>query len=215
MSSWLDHLQHYRAIAVIRSPNIQQGVQMAQAVAAGGMKFIEITWNSEQPEELIGQLRKTLPHCYIGTGTILNPEQMQRAIAAGTQFIFSPHVDPALIAIANEAGIPIIPGALTPTEMVRAWQAGATCVKVFPIQAVGGASYIKALQGPLGQIPLIPTGGVTLENVRDFIEAGAIAVGLSGQLFPPALLKVGDWHAIAQRAQRCQQECKKPEQQSN
>ncbi|MBE9114648.1 bifunctional 4-hydroxy-2-oxoglutarate aldolase/2-dehydro-3-deoxy-phosphogluconate aldolase [Lusitaniella coriacea LEGE 07157] len=204
MSSWLDHLQHYRAIAVIRSANIEQGVQMAQAVATGGMKFIEITWNSEQPEVLIERLRQSLPHCYIGTGTILNPEQMQRAIAAGAQFIFSPHVDSALITIANEAGIPMIPGALTPTEMVRAWQAGATCVKVFPIQAVGGASYIKALQGPLGQIPLIPTGGVTLENAKDFIEAGAIAVGLSSQLFPPDLLRVGDWRAIAQRAQHFQ-----------
>jgi 2-dehydro-3-deoxyphosphogluconate aldolase/(4S)-4-hydroxy-2-oxoglutarate aldolase len=89
---------------------------------------------------------------------------------------------------------------LTPTEIVTAWEAGASCIKVFPIQAVGGASYIKALQGPLGNIPLIPTGGVSLENAQEFLKAGAIAVGLSGELFPKALIATEDWKAIAQRA---------------
>jgi 2-dehydro-3-deoxyphosphogluconate aldolase/(4S)-4-hydroxy-2-oxoglutarate aldolase len=96
--------------------------------------------------------------------------------------------------------VPIVPGALSPTEIVTAWKAGASSVKVFPIQAVGGASYIKALQGPLGHIPLIPTGGVTLENAKEFIAAGAIAVGLSGELFPKPLIVAEDWEAIAQRA---------------
>ena len=105
-----------------------------------------------------------------------------------------------MIQTAVAHSIPIIPGALTPTEIVTAWQAGASCVKVFPVQAVGGASYIKSLQEPLGQIPLIPTGGVTLENAKEFIAAGAIAVGLSGQLFPPQLVELGDWEAIAQLA---------------
>ncbi|HEY9905430.1 MAG TPA: bifunctional 4-hydroxy-2-oxoglutarate aldolase/2-dehydro-3-deoxy-phosphogluconate aldolase [Candidatus Sericytochromatia bacterium] len=198
--SWLTLLQEHRAIAVIRASRLSLGRQMAQAVAAGGMLSIEITWNSDRAPDLIGQLRKELPHCTIGTGTLLNLEQLRQAIDAGAQFLFTPHVDPALIAAAVTADVPIVPGALSPTEIVTAWSSGASCVKVFPIQAVGGANYIKALQGPLGHIPLIPTGGVTLENAKDFLMAGAIAVGLSGELFPKPLIAAEDWKAIAQRA---------------
>ena len=206
--SWLTILRQHRFIAVIRSPWLSLGHQMANVAAMGGLSLIEITWNSDsirdssasRTPELISQLRTELPHCIIGTGTILNLEQLHQAIEAGAQFLFTPHVNPTLIAAAVKAGVPIVPGALTPTEIVTAWEAGASCVKVFPIQAVGGASYIKALQGPLGHIPLIPTGGVTVENAREFIIAGAIAVGLSGELFPKALIAAQDWKAIAQRA---------------
>lgn len=203
---WLTLLRQHRSIAVIRSPQLSLGRQMAQSVALGGLSLIEITWNSNRAPELISQLRSELPSCIIGTGTILNLEQLKQAIDAGAQFLFSPHVDPALIAAAVEAGVPIVPGALTPTEIVTAWDAGASCVKVFPIQAVGGASYLKALQGPLGHIPLIPTGGVTVENAKEFIAAGAIAVGLSGDLFPKALIAAEDWEAIAQRARTLKQQ---------
>ena len=203
--SWLSLLHQYRSIAVIRASSRFLGYQMAQAVAEGGMSLIEITWNSSQAPELISQLRSELPTCIIGTGTILNREQLQQAIAAGAQFLFTPHVDTKLIELAIAEGVPMIPGALSPTEIITAWQAGASCVKVFPIQAVGGASYIKALQGPLGSIPLIPTGGVTLENAQELITAGAIAVGLAGDLFPKALIANGNWKAIAQRAKLLRQ----------
>lgn len=200
-SSWLTVLQQTRAIAVIRTAKINQGRQMALSVAAGKMQLIEITWNSDRPAELIEQLRTELPDCIIGTGTLLTLDQQKEALAAGAQFLFTPHVEPEMISLARDRGIPIIPGALTPTEIVSAWQAGASCVKVFPVGAVGGANYIKSLQAPLGSIPLIPTGGVTLENAKEFITAGAIAVGLSGQLFPPQLVESGNWEAIAQLAQ--------------
>ena len=203
---WLTLLQQTRAIAVIRTEKIEQGRQMALAVAAGGIQLIEITWNSDRPTELIQQLRLELPNCTIGTGTLLTLNQLKEAVAAEAQFIFTPHVDPVMIQTAVAHSIPIIPGALTPTEIVTAWQAGASCVKVFPVQAVGGASYIKSLQGPLGQIPFIPTGGVTLENAKEFIAAGAIAVGLSGQLFPQQLVELGDWEAIAQIAKNLLQQ---------
>lgn len=198
--AWLKLVQRTSAIAVIRAPQIEQGRQMAKAVASGGMEVIEITWNSGGAAELIGQLRSELPACTIGTGTVLNLDQVKTALAAGAQFIFTPHVDPAMIQAAVQRGVPIVPGALSPTEIVTAWLAGASCVKVFPVQAVGGASYIKSLQGPLGHIPLIPTGGVTLENAKEFLAAGAIAVGLSGQLFPQHLVASGNWEAIAQLA---------------
>ncbi len=199
-SNWLTLLRQHRLIAVIRTSQLSLGLQMALAMAAGGIPLIEITWNSADAPKLIRQLRQELPHCTIGTGTILNQEQLDQAIDAGVQFLFTPHVEPALIASAVAADVPIVPGALSPTEIVTAWQAGASAVKVFPIQAVGGANYIKALQGPLAQIPLIPTGGVTLENAQEFIAAGAIAVGLSGELFPKSLINTGDWKAIAYRA---------------
>ncbi|MBD2538487.1 bifunctional 4-hydroxy-2-oxoglutarate aldolase/2-dehydro-3-deoxy-phosphogluconate aldolase [Coleofasciculus sp. FACHB-SPT36] len=206
--SWFKQVQKHRVIAVIRAPQMELGRQMAHAVASGGMQLIEITWNSDNPAELIGDLRSQLPACTIGTGTVLNREQLKDAIAAGAQFVFTPHVDPILIQIAMDSGVPMVPGALSPTEIVTAWQAGASCVKVFPVQAVGGASYIKSLQGPLGHIPLIPTGGVTVENAKAFLAAGAIAVGLSGSLFPQnweANASSSGWEAIAKRAQTLMQ----------
>ena len=199
---WLSQLQKHQAIAVIRAPKIEVGQQMAMAVASGGIQLIEITWNSDRAGELISQLRLELPDCTIGTGTLFNVQQLQEAIASGAQFLFTPHFDSAMVQAAQEKNVPIIPGALTPTEIVTAWSQGASCVKVFPVQAVGGADYIKSLQGPLGQIPLIPTGGVTLENAKEFLQAGAIAVGLSSELFPKKLVTEGNWEAIASGARK-------------
>lgn len=199
---WQQLLLCHRAIAVIRSPNIEIGEKMAQAVAQGGIKLIEIAWNSDRPEALVTRLRKELPDCLVGVGTILERQQLQKAIACGAQFVFSPHFNHDLLTIAvEEYGIPIIPGTLSPTEIVTAWQLGASAVKVFPIQAVGGANYIKSLQAPLGHISLIPTGGITLENAPAMISAGAIAVGLSSQLFTKSLVEARDWQAIASHAE--------------
>lgn len=199
--AWLAALRHYRAIAVIRAESLAQGVQMAQAVAAAGMHLIEVTWTSDRPEALVQQLRLNLPHCWIGAGTLLNQVEMQQAIAAGAQFLFSPHTDATLIRYANRHQVPVIPGAFSPSEIVMAWQAGASTVKVFPVQSLGGAGYIRNLQGPLGHIPLIPTGGITLNNAAEFIQAGAIAVGLSGQLFPQEAIAAGNWDWVTSQAQ--------------
>jgi 2-dehydro-3-deoxyphosphogluconate aldolase / (4S)-4-hydroxy-2-oxoglutarate aldolase len=197
--SWLNLVKLHRAIAVIRAPSFFLGKQMAHAIAAGGIRLIEITWDSDQPAELIHQLKSDLSDCIIGTGTILTIAQLKDAIAAGAEFVFSPHTNPDLIQIAVDEEIPMIPGALTPTEIVTAWQAGASCVKIFPIEAVGGANYVRSLQAPLGQIPLIPTGGVTPENAGEFIRAGAIAIGLAGKLFPKAAIASEDWAQITKQ----------------
>lgn len=199
--SWLSQLKQHKIIAVVRAAEVSLTRQLALAVASGGMQLIEITWNSAGATELIAQLRVELPNCTIGTGTLLNLQQMREAIAAGAQFLFTPHVDPVMIKAALDIGVPIIPGALSPTEMITAWSSGATCVKVFPVEAVGGVRYIKSLRGPLGHIPLIPTGGVTLENAKEFLQAGAAAVGLSSQLFPQEFVDTGNWEAIAQKTQ--------------
>jgi len=202
---WLSQLQKHKAIAVIRAAKKEWGREMAMAVASGGMQLIEITWNSDGAEELISELRSELPGCTIGTGTLFNMQQLKEAITSGAQFLFTPHVDLAMIQAAREQHVPIIPGALTPTEIVTAWSHGASCVKVFPVQAVGGADYIKSLQGPLGEIPLIPTGGVSVENAKEFLQAGAMAVGLSSELFPKNLVSEGNWEAIATKAAKLMQ----------
>ncbi|MBF2015532.1 MAG: bifunctional 4-hydroxy-2-oxoglutarate aldolase/2-dehydro-3-deoxy-phosphogluconate aldolase [Rivularia sp. T60_A2020_040] len=207
-TSWLTLLKKHRVIAVIRANKTDLARQMALAVAFGGIKLIEVTWNTPGAAELIAELRREMPDCIIGAGTLLNLQQMQQAVQAGSQFLFTPHIDSEIISAAVNLNIPIIPGALTPTEIVTAWSLGATCVKVFPIQAVGGVEYIKSLQAPLKQIPLIPTGGVTLENAAEFISSGAIAIGLSSELFPKHLIISEDWDLITQQTETLLQKIK-------
>ncbi|MEA5573262.1 bifunctional 4-hydroxy-2-oxoglutarate aldolase/2-dehydro-3-deoxy-phosphogluconate aldolase [Calothrix sp. UHCC 0171] len=201
IDGWVSKLRKYRAIAVIRASHLELGWHMANAVAAGGVKLIEITWNSSNAGNLINKLRSELPDCIIGTGTVLNLRDLNNAISAGAEYVFTPHVDPELITASIKKNIPMNPGALTPTEIISAWNLGVPCIKVFPVQSLGGANYIKSLQGPLGHIPLIPTGGVTLENAHNFLQAGAIAVGVSSELFPKPLIETGNWDAIVQNAQ--------------
>jgi 2-dehydro-3-deoxyphosphogluconate aldolase / (4S)-4-hydroxy-2-oxoglutarate aldolase len=199
---WLALLKQHRAIAVIRSDDWTRGRGMARAVATAGMPLIEITWNSDRPAHLIDHLRETLPDCVIGAGTLLTLAQVREAIAAGAQYLFTPHVATDLIDLAVAQQIPLVAGALSPTEIVQAWQAGAASVKIFPVQAMGGVDYIRGLQGPLCQIPLVPTGGITVENAQQFLAAGAIAVGLSGNLFPAQAVSDRDWDRITHQAKR-------------
>lgn len=203
--AWLTLLRERRAVAVIRAPDPATSCQLARAAARGGVTTIEIAWSGRNPAEAIACIRAELPHCTVGAGTLLTRTDLNAAIAAGAQFAFMPHTDPEAIAAARTVGLPLVPGALTPTEIVAAWQTGASCVKVFPVSALGGAAYIRSLQGPLPQIPLVPTGGVAIAAVPAFLAAGAIAVGLSGDLFVPQLVAARDWDAIARRAAHLQQ----------
>lgn len=199
---WLSVLRQEKIIAVIRSPRFDLGLAMAEAASKGGIRLIEITWNSDQPQDLIAELRVRMPRCLIGAGTILDKTQLREAIASGAQFIFSPHFDPKLLAAAVRQHIPYVPGVLSPTEIVTAWQAGASALKVFPIKAMGGVEYLKSIKAPLPEIPLIPTGGVGLEDAAQMISAGAIAVGLSGSLFPQAIVDNQDWTQITKQTQQ-------------
>ena len=198
---WLQTLKTHRIIAVIRTQELSVGLEMARAVAAGGGRLIEVTWNSERPAALVELLRAELPHCVIGCGTLLTHAHLREAVAAGVQFAFMPHVEAGMIRYGRDRGLAMNPGALTPTEIIAAWNAGASAVKIFPVAAVGGAEYIRGLQGPIGQIPLIPTGGVTIQNAKAFLEAGAVALGLSGDLFPSEAILKEDWAALTGRMQ--------------
>ncbi|HEY9767530.1 MAG TPA: bifunctional 4-hydroxy-2-oxoglutarate aldolase/2-dehydro-3-deoxy-phosphogluconate aldolase [Coleofasciculaceae cyanobacterium] len=202
ISRWLQLLRQHKAIAVIRCCDPNLAHKMALAVAEGGMNLIEITWNNDCPGDLISQLRSQLPQCTIGAGTIINLHQLQEAVMAGAQFAFAPHFDPTLLeASLSHYKIPFVPGVFSPTEVVNAWQQGARVVKIFPIESLGGAKYIKCLQGPLSHIPLIPTGGITLDNAQSMIEAGAIAVGISSNLFLQEAIVNQDWSNITTRTE--------------
>jgi 2-dehydro-3-deoxyphosphogluconate aldolase/(4S)-4-hydroxy-2-oxoglutarate aldolase len=174
---------------------------MAQAAAAGGLRWLEVTWTSDRPAETITRLRESLPDCNIGVGTVLDQTALATAVAAGAEFAFSPIGDPDLIAWAQDQQIPLVAGALTPSEIVAAWQAGAAAVKLFPIHAVGGAAYLRALAPALPAIPLVPTGGVVAAQVPELLAAGAWAVGLAAGVFPRSAIEAGNWPAITAAAQ--------------
>ncbi|TVQ13362.1 MAG: bifunctional 4-hydroxy-2-oxoglutarate aldolase/2-dehydro-3-deoxy-phosphogluconate aldolase [Leptolyngbya sp. DLM2.Bin27] len=207
---FLSLLRQHRAIAVIRAADLELGICQAEAAAAGGMRLIEITWDSASPGDLVNKLRHRLPHCTVGIGTALSLADLAQAAEAGAQFCFCPHTSPPLIHLAQTLHLPIVPGALTPNEIVAAWSTGAAAVKVFPVGAMGGASYIRAVRGPLGRIPLVPTGGVTVDNAGEMIRAGAIAVGLSTSLFAEATIARGDWAAITTLAAQLVDRLAKP-----
>ncbi len=199
-AEWLTLLRRHRAIAIIRAPDIKTGLAMSKAAAAGGFGLIEVAWNNAQPAPMMAAIRQALPGCVVGVGTVLTPDDLQGAIAARAQFCFTPHTDGDLIDLAQAHSMPMIAGAMTPTEIMTAWQAGAASVKVFPISALGNGDYIRSVLGPIGSIPLVPTGGVTSESAPDLMAAGAIAVGLSTALFPKSEVAQGNWAAIEARS---------------
>ena len=137
---WRSQLEEHRAIAVIRTDHWQTGVKALLAAARGGMRLLEVTWNSDRPDKIISILRQRVPHCTVGVGTLRSPEDAQRAIAAGAQFCFMPHVGLDIVEMAIAHRCPVIPGALSPTEIITAWDAGASAVKVFPAGDVGGGT---------------------------------------------------------------------------
>ena len=186
MFPWLNTFRHCPIIAIVRSLRGDWGYQMAVTAIEAGLSCVEIAWSEEGVTlELIQRLRQDFPHCSIGVGTILSQQQLSAAIEVGCQFAFSPVLDLGVLRLAQAADLPFIPGALTPTEIWTAWQAGAIAVKVFPIKSMGGSSYLRCLREALGtEIPLIPTGGVIPEQTGELLRAGATAVGLSGGLFP-------------------------------
>ncbi len=200
VNSWLNLLQQHRIIAVIRADNAVTAREIALAAAAGGIKLIEIAWNTDRAESLIPKLQQELPDCKIGAGTVLDIDSAERAIACGCSFLFTPHTNLDLISKGLENNVPVIAGALTPTEILTAWQAGAAAVKIFPIKVLGGVDYLKCLQPILRDIPLIPTGGITLQNAAQFLATGAIAVGISSDLFSAEAIAEDDWTTIIARS---------------
>jgi 2-dehydro-3-deoxyphosphogluconate aldolase / (4S)-4-hydroxy-2-oxoglutarate aldolase len=188
-------------VPVVRAGTPKQALGAAEAVWAGGIPIVEITMTVPGAVEVIAQLaREGGKDLLIGAGTVLDKQAARQCLDAGAQFIVSPGFDGETVELVRRAGIVMMAAGLTPTEVIAAWKVGSTFVKVFPCGSVGGPKYIRALRGPLPQIPLVPTGGVNLENAGEFIRAGAAALGVGGELVTPDALRVGDYHEIAQNA---------------
>jgi len=170
-------------IAVVRAASVQEAVQRAEAVRAGGLSILEITMTVPGALQVIERLAQAFgAEALIGAGSVLDAETARACIAAGARFIVSPVLNADTVSCCRQQDVAVMPGALTPTEILQAWRAGGDLVKVFPVGALGGASYIRSLKSPMPHLELVPTGGVTLATVASFIEAGAAAVGAGGDL---------------------------------
>jgi 2-dehydro-3-deoxyphosphogluconate aldolase/(4S)-4-hydroxy-2-oxoglutarate aldolase len=190
-------------VPVVRAASAQQAMQAAEAVHAGGIPIVEITMTVPGAIDVITQLVKSVgKDVLIGAGTVLDADAAERCIDAGAEFLVSPGFDLATVQYARQQGKLMMAGALTPTEVIAAWKAGSDFVKIFPCGTVGGAKYIKALKGPLPQVSMIPTGGVNLNTAADFIQAGAAALGIGGELVSTAALKSGNLNTITEAARQ-------------
>jgi 2-dehydro-3-deoxyphosphogluconate aldolase / (4S)-4-hydroxy-2-oxoglutarate aldolase len=186
-------------VGIVRAASAQAAVQIAEACIAGGITALEVAFTTPDTLGVLRTLRERHGHdVLLGAGTVLDTETARAAILAGAQFIISPGVNVETIALCQRYQVLSMPGAMTPTEIVMALQAGADIVKVFPAEMFGPA-YIKALRAPLPQAPLMPTGGVTVENLQAWFASGAVAVGIGSSLSGPGA--TGDYAAVTARAQ--------------
>ena len=190
-------------IPVVRATSADEAMRAIDAIREGGISILEITMTVPGAVALIEQVAKAYGNdATVGAGTVLDPETATACISAGAQFVVSPALNLETIACCQRRDIAVMPGALTPTEVVQAWNAGADFVKVFPAGAVGGPSYLKALKAPLPQIELVPTGGVSLKTAADFIKAGAAALGVGADLVDIKAIREGQASLITERAKQ-------------
>ena len=199
--NFLDFLQDMPIIGILR--DIPRGEEEAciTTAASCGLKAIEVTMNTADAESIIKDM-KTLARPFgimVGAGTVRNGSDLDRALATGAEFIVTPNIRNEIIRLSCTAGIPIIPGALTPTEVQKAHDLGATAVKVFPVNCVGGPEYIKALRGPFRNIKLMACGGVNAENVGDYLRAGSNIVSFGGSIFNASLMQEKKWDEIGKK----------------
>jgi 2-dehydro-3-deoxyphosphogluconate aldolase/(4S)-4-hydroxy-2-oxoglutarate aldolase len=187
-------------VGIIRADSADGLLDCAKALAAGGLTSIELTMTTPGAIKVMEQVTAALPDFIFGLGTVLDSETARLGILAGAKFIVTPALRPEVITLCRRYSVPVFAGALTPTEIVNAWEAGADAVKVFPAEFFGPA-YIKSVKAPLPQIELIPTGGVTPETVGDFLKAGAWATAAGSALVDGKALKAKDWATITAKAQ--------------
>jgi 2-dehydro-3-deoxyphosphogluconate aldolase/(4S)-4-hydroxy-2-oxoglutarate aldolase len=190
-------------VPVVRTNSAESAIRSIEAIYKGGIRAAEITMTVPGAiralEKVADQFGDSI---VLGAGTVLDPETARACMLAGAQFFVTPALNVKTIELAQRYSKPIMPGALTPTEVVTAWQAGADIVKIFPCSAVGGAKYIKALKGPFPQIEMIPTGGVNLETTAGFLQAGACAVAVGGELIDGQTIKEGKYEVFEERARQ-------------
>lgn len=198
----LQLIEQTRIIAIVRGVEEQHITGVAQALLDGGVRAMEITLNTPGATKMIAQLQEQFgEQMYIGAGTVLDIDDAKKAIEAGASYLVTPNVDEDVIRHSAQQGIPIFPGAMTPTEIVKAWKAGATAVKIFPGASLG-IGYIKELQGPLNHIPMVAVGGVSEDNIAQFIQAGCYGVGIGGSLVNLKEIAAGNYSWVQDKASR-------------
>lgn len=198
-----ERLRAAKIVAIIRLDEYSRAVEVAQALAAGGITTLEFTLTGKGAIEAIGAVRAALGSTIcVGIGTVLRPEEAHAAIDAGAEFLVTPALRPAVIDVAVKRSTLILSGGLTPTELLTAYEAGAEMVKLFPARLANPA-YLKDLLAPMPFLQVVPTGGVSAENARAYLDAGAVAVGIGGNLVPAKAVATGDFAQISATARAC------------
>lgn len=198
----LEQLRIARGIAVVRARDATEAVAIAEALVDGGLRAIELTFTTPGAESALSEAKQRLgERVLLGAGTITTPGQLERAVAAGADFLVSPHLDGSLLKLAAASGQLYVPGVLTPSEVAAALADGAIAVKLFPASTVG-VGHMNALFGPFPGLQVVPTGGISVATARDWLAAGAAAVGLGSELLPKALRDAGAWGEISANAAR-------------
>ncbi len=197
-----ERIQEIGIIPAIRVSSPRDAIFAAETVAHSGIPIVEVTMTVPGALEVIAELARNNPEVVAGAGTVLDVETARRCLDAGAKFLTSPALDLAVVEFAVKQDVAVFPGALTPTEVITAWQAGPDFVKVFPCSAAGGPSYIRALKGPFPQVPLIASGGVNQQTASEFIAAGAAALGIGSELIPHEAIHLRQEHWIGELARR-------------
>jgi len=188
-------------VPVVRADSAEQAMQVIEAIKAGGVDVLEVTMTVPGAVRVIERLADRYgDQIVLGAGTVLDPETARACILAGATFVVSPALNTGTVEMCRRYSVAVLPGALTPTEVVTAWQAGADVVKVFPCGALGGAKYLKSLKAPLPQVEMIPTGGVSLKTAAEFIEAGALALGVGADLVDTKAVREGRPEKVTEAA---------------
>jgi 2-dehydro-3-deoxyphosphogluconate aldolase/(4S)-4-hydroxy-2-oxoglutarate aldolase len=202
MDNFLEEIKLRPLVVIYRGLNPGECLEITEVLAETGIRFFEVTMNTPDSLQAIKLLRERMgPEIHIGAGTVATSEQVKRVSSAGGTFIVSPNVNKEVITQTKQLGMYSIPGALTPTEIMKAWEIGADIVKVFPINVLG-AEFIRQFRGPMQDIPLMATGGIRLDMVEDLFEAGADAMGISVHLFENELIENKDWDGLRIRAKQ-------------
>ena len=198
----LDSLQKIGLIPVLRANSVEMAIALALAIADSGVTVLEITMTIPSALQVIQILSKDRPDILIGAGTVLDPETARTCILEGAKFIVSPALNIKTIEMSQKHAVAVFPGALTPTEILTAWQAGADAIKVFPAGALGGPTYLASLKGPFPEIKVMPTGGVSLSNAAHFLRAGAFALGVGSDLVDANAITAGKPEIITENARK-------------
>jgi 2-dehydro-3-deoxyphosphogluconate aldolase / (4S)-4-hydroxy-2-oxoglutarate aldolase len=200
---FLDRLAAVPVLAILRAADAQRFLDVGRVLYEAGLRAIEVTLTSAGALDAFGRLVEELPgDAVLGVGTVRSAADAEAALTAGAAYLVAPDFRPEMVAFAVERGVPVVPGGLTPTEIAAAWAAGATAVKVFPVSAVGVPAYLRAVRAPLPEVPLVPTGGVGLDDIGAYLAAGAVAVGIGSPLLGDAGDPGGDLDGLADRARR-------------